>query len=257
MVLHPAVIFFPEIPMRTVIGALALLLAAMCSHAQQIPSGTLLPTMLDNTLDSNKTKPGEEISAKLMQDVPLADGTKLKRDAKVLGHVVAVVRSPSGRQATISVQFDRIGFEKQAVPISVGLRALASMEAVALAKEPINSGYGTSVWDWNMRQIGGQIAFNGDKIVKSQTGQVVGKVSQPGAVLAIPMANPARGCAGASGNTAEQAFWVFSTDACGLYDEKNMTFVSGIGGATPGQVVLQSPKSVEVRGGSGWLLQVN
>src|SRR6516162_2927824 len=231
--------------MRTVIGALALLLAAMCSHAQQIPSGTLLPTMLDNTLDSNKTKPGEEISA------------KLKRDAKVLGHVVAVVRSPSGRQATISVQFDRIGFEKQAVPISVGLRALASMEAVALAKEPINSGYGTSVWDWNMRQIGGQIAFNGDKIVKSQTGQVVGKVSQPGAVLAIPMANPARGCAGASGNTAEQAFWVFSTDACGLYDEKNMTFVSGIGGATPGQVVLQSPKSVEVRGGSGWLLQVN
>lgn len=245
--------------MRMVIGVLALLLATVSSHAQQIASGTLLPTMLDNTLDSNKTKSGQEISAKLMQDVPLADGTKLKRDAKVLGHVVAVLRPSSGRQATISVQFDRIAFEKEAVPISVGLRALASMRAVALAKEPINanSGYGTSVWDLNMRQIGGQIAFNGDKIVKSQTGQVVGKVPQPGAVLAIPMANPARGCAGATGSTAEQAFWVFSTDACGVYDEKNMTFVSGIGGATPGQVVLRSPKSVEVRGGSGWLLQVN
>ena len=245
--------------MRTAMSLSVLLLATVWLCAQQIPAGTLLPVMLDNTIDSDKSKPGEAVTAKLMQEVPLPDGAKIKRDSKVFGHVVAVSPASSGQGAKISVQFDKVDIEKQTVPVSVGLRALASMETVALAKEPINasSGYGTTAWDLNMRQIGGQVAFNGAKIVKSQTGQVVGKVPQPGAVLAIPMANPARGCGGPTGNTAEQAFWVFSTDACGIYDGKDMTFVSGIAGVNSGQIVLESPKTVEVRGGSGWLLQVN
>jgi len=227
--------------------------------AQQIPAGTLLPVMLDGKIESDSSKPGHEISAKLMQEVPLPDGGKIKRDSKVLGHVVAVSPASGGQGVSISVQFDKVEIGKQTVPVSVGLRALASMETVALAKEPINatSGSGTTSWDLNMRQIGGQIAFNGARIVKSQTGQVVGKVPQPGAVLGIPMANPARGCAGAESGTAEQAFWVFSTDACGAYGEKDMIIVSGIGGTTPGQIVLKAPKRFTVEGGSGWLLQVN
>ena len=36
-----------------------------------------------------------------------------------------------------------------------------------------------------------------------------------------------------------------------------MTLVSGIGGASPGQIVFKSPKKITVRGGSGWLLQLN
>jgi len=215
--------------------------------------------MLDNTVDSNKSKPGEEISAKLMQDVPLPSGGKIKRESKVLGHVVAVSPASGGQPAKIAVQFDHIEIEKHAVPISVGLRALASMELVAQAKQPANGdvGYGTTSWDLNMSLIGGQISYNGAKIVKAPNGQVVGKVPQPGAVLAVPMANPERGCAGPTSNTSEQAFWLFSTDACGIYDEKDMTLESGIGGTNFSKIVLSSPRTIEVRGGSGWLLQVN
>ncbi len=56
---------------------------------------------------------------------------------------------------------------------------------VSAARQPVNadSGIGTTGWDANMRQIGGQIAFNGQRIVKAPNGQVVGKVIEPGAVL--------------------------------------------------------------------------
>lgn len=233
--------------MRTAIG-LILLLAAAFSSAQQVPSGTILPTMLDNTLDSSSTKPGQQISAKLRQDVSLPNGQKIKRNSKVLGHVVAV---SGGNPASITLQFDRVEMEKSPVSIAVTLRALASMEAVSDAKMPANpnSGYGTTSWDWNMLLIGGQAAFNGRRVVKSQDGKVVGKVVEPGAIVGEPMANPAGGCAGGS---KQQAFWLFSTDACGTYGYKDLT-IEGSGNSS--QIVLQSPQKIVIRSGSGWLLQ--
>lgn len=245
--------------MHRLIALFVLALATATVWGQQIAAGTVLPVMLDSTIDSDKSKPGEEIAAKLRQEVRLPGGAKIKRDSKVVGHIVAVSRASSGPEASLTIQFDHVQIEKQSVPISVGLRALASMQLVAQAGQPanVNSGMtGTSVWDQIMSQIGGQIAYNGQKMVKAPNGQVVGRVVQPGAIMGVPLANPALGCAGPANNT-EQAFWVFSTDACGIYDEKDMTYVSGIGGPNPGQIVLKSSNKVEVRGGSGWLLQVN
>src|SRR5215467_8664031 len=109
-----------------------------------------------------------------MQDVPLPNGGKIKRNSKVSGHVVAVSPETASTHASITVQFDSVAVDKKSVPIAVKLRALASMEAVADARQPANpnSGYGTTPWDWNMGLIGGQAAFNGQRIVKSQNGQV-------------------------------------------------------------------------------------
>jgi hypothetical protein len=128
---------------------------------------------------------------------------------------------------------------------------------VAQARNPVNTnaGPGTSVWDLNVSQIGGQIAYNGAKIVKAPNGQVVGRVVEPGAIVGLPMANPARGCP--SGST-EQAFWLFSTNACGVYGNSDITLSSsGIGSPNPGQITFKFAKSFTLRGGSAWLLQVN
>jgi hypothetical protein len=210
--------------------------------------------MLDDTLDSSRTKPGQQISAKLRQDVPLSSGQKIKRNSKVSGHVVAV---SGGNPASITIQFDRIQIGKNSIPVTTSLRAVASMEAVADARQPANpnSGYGTTSWDWNMLLIGGQGAFNGQRVVKSQNGQVVGKVVEPGQIVGFPMANPERGCAGAVQDSSEQAFWLFSTDACGAYGFKDLTIVGNTG--AKGQITLQSPQKIVVRDGSGLLLQTN
>jgi hypothetical protein len=244
--------------MRTIIGLTATLLVTACLCAQQIPQGTMLPTMLNDTLDSDKSKPGDKISTKLMQDVPLPEGGKIKRGSKLLGHVVSVAPASSGQPTRIAVQFDRVEFNKQEVVVGTSLRALASLRAISTAQQPVNanSGNGTTVWDWNMIQVGGQAVFNGDRKVKSQTGEVVGRVVEPGAVLGVPLPNPARGCAGVSSNNSEQAFWVFSTDACSVYGYRYLTVDIRTSG-TPSQINLQSPKRITVRGGSGWLLQVD
>src|SRR5664279_814430 len=229
--------------MRRLLAIMLLCLAGTFLWGQQIPSGTLLPAMLDNTIDSDKSKPGEAISAKLRQEVPLPDGRKIKRESKLLGHVVAVSAASDGGSYQITIKFEQIEVDKRPVNISAGLRAFASMELVAQSRQPANanSGNGTSVWDLNMSQIGGQIAYNGQKIVKGN-GQVVGRIPQPGAVLGVAMANPELGCAGPGANTAEQAFWAFSTNACGIYGDKDMMLASGIGGTSPGQIVFKSPK---------------
>jgi len=244
--------------MRRLFAILLLCLVAGCLSGQQIPAGTLLPAMLDDTFDSEKSQPGEAISAKLRQDVPLPGGRKIKRESKIVGHVVAVSPASDGNPFQITVRFEQIEVNKRPVNIDVGLRAYATMELVAQSRQPANadSGFGTSVWDLNLSQVGGQIAYTGQKIVK-WNGQVVGRIPQPGAVLAVPMANPEYGCAGPGANTAEQAFWVFSTNACGIYGNNDLTLVSGVGGTSPGQIVFKSPKKITVRGGSGWLLQVN
>jgi len=239
----------------------ALFCFAVSSLWAQLPPGTLLPVMLDKSIDSDRAKPGDEIEARLMQDVPLPDNGKIKRLTKVIGHVVAAAPPSRGKPAMIMVQFDKIEDGKELVQISSGLRAFASMELVAQARNPVNTNFspGTSVWDLNVSQIGGQIAYNGQKIVKAPNGQVVGRVVEPGAIVGVPMANPERGCAGPSGNnTAEQAFWAFSTSACGVYgDDKRVSMESGLGGAMPGQITFKSAKNFSLRGGSGWLLQVN
>ena len=57
---------------------------------------------------------------------------------------------------------------------------------------------------------------------------------------------------------AVAAFWLFSTDACGIYDNSNINLSSsGIGGPKPGQITFQFDKAFSLRGGSAWLLQVN
>ena len=124
--------------------------------------------MLDGTVDSDASTPGEAISAKLRQEVPLPGGRKIKRESKILGHVVAVSAASDSGPYQITIKFEQIEVDKKPVGISAGLRAFATMELVAQSRQPANAngGNGTSVWDLNMSQIGGQIAYNGQKIVK-------------------------------------------------------------------------------------------
>ena len=69
------------------LSALAMLVAPA------IPAGTALPVALNSTLDAKKDKPGEKIEARLMQDVPLPAGGKIKSGSQVIGHIVEVTQA--------------------------------------------------------------------------------------------------------------------------------------------------------------------
>ncbi len=224
---------------------------------QTLPVGTLLPVMLNDNLDSNKSRPGQKITAKVKQDVSLPDGTTVKTGSELFGHIESVNRNSGASGARVVFVFDRIKMNGHEYPITVGARAVASMMAIADARKPINSVApdGGSTWDYNTRQVGGDVVF-GRKDVRSGDG-VVGMSPEPGWVVGLPLGNPEAGCPPPE-NKDLQSFWLFSTIACGVYgdDNENMEISRKAADNKDGGITLTAPKHVLVRGGGGLLLSV-
>ena len=116
---------------------LSLLMFAADLFAQNtIPSGTILPVALNSSLNSRKVKPGQVITARVMQDVPLSPGSTIHAGAKVNGRVIDVKPANGGIGTQISFRFDTLVVSKRRIPIITNVRALASMMAVEAAQLP-------------------------------------------------------------------------------------------------------------------------
>ena len=223
----------------------------------EIPVGTILPVQLNSSLRSDKARVGEQISARIMQDVPLPGGRKIHAGAKVIGHIVSARPAANGMMADLSLRFDTLAMGKRSVPVITNLRALATMMDVSEAQVP-ESGpdRGTSENAWTTDQIGGEVVYRGGVVAHGSN--IVGNSVLGSGVLVHLSSKPGTKCRDdVDGNDQLQALWVFSSDACGLYDLPNLS-LSHAGRTDPvGQITLRSDKgNVKIRGGSGMLLRV-
>ena len=237
--------------------ALFLLLLSAGSFAQDaIPAGTILPVQLNSSLKGGKVRPGQSVSARLMQDVPLPAKRKIPAGAKVLGHVISS-DSPSPGEIQISLCFDTLLRGKWRIPIVTNLRAMATMMAVAEAQTPeTGPDRGTSAYSWTTDQIGGEVHYHGAS-VNSGSSRVGASVGD--GVLVRPASKPGTPCRGMLyNNDVPQTLWVFSSDACGLYDLPGLTLVHAGRTEPVGQILLRAAKGkLNVPSGSGLLLRVN
>jgi len=237
---------------------LSLIMFAVDLFAQNtIPSGTILPVALNSSLNSRKVKPGQVITARVMQDVPLP-GSTIHAGTKVFGRVIDVKPANGASGAQISFRFDTLMVSKRRIPITTNLRAVASMMAVEAAQLP-ESGpdRGTSQNAWTTDQIGGEVVYRGGGPVADGL-RTVGEPTY-GGVLVHVSAKPGTPCRGEiEGNDRLQALWVFSSDACGVYDFADLKIVHAGRSNPVGEITLASDKGdVNVRAGSGMLLRVN
>jgi hypothetical protein len=218
-----------------------------------ISSGTVLPVQLNSTVKSNKARPGEKITGEVMQDVPLPGGTRIRRGAKVVGYVIAARPATAANRAEISLRFDTVAVKKQTIPVITHLRAMASLMAVSEAQVP-ESGpdRGTSSYIWTTDLIGGQLNYHDGALV-TQGNEVVGH-STPNGVLVRPGVTPGTRC---HEGERLQAFWVFSSYACGIYDYGDLVLTHAGRSEPRGEITLQAAKgNVNLRSGSGMLLRV-
>jgi len=221
-----------------------------------VPTGTILPVQLNSSLNSKKSKPGQVITARVMQDVPLPSGGKIRAGSKAVGHIIDVAEASNGSGAKLSLQFDRLAVSNRALPITTDLRALASMMDVEDAQVPqIGPDRGTSEDAWTTTQIGGDVDYHDGPVTKGL--QVVGMPTHDGVLVRLA-SKPGTKCRGdLSGSDLPQAFWLFSADACGTYGFRDLT-IQHAGRSNPvGQITLTSEKdNFDVRSGSGLLLRV-
>ena len=63
-----------------------------------IPSGTILPVRLNATISASACKPGQIVTGRIMQNVLLASGGRIREGSKIIGHIVEVTRQPPAQK---------------------------------------------------------------------------------------------------------------------------------------------------------------
>jgi len=230
-----------------------LALPPLAAAQNTLPPGTILPVSLDHGLNAAKAYPGEEVRAKVMQNVP---GTAVHRGAEVLGHVVRVDVPPNG-PARLTLRFDFVRMRRLTVAIKTNLRALASLNEVEAAEDPEEmSSRGLTEATWTTEQIGGEQVYRGGGPVADGLTPV--GTPTPDGALGVPRVQPGQPCRGAiDGMMQPQALWLFSTNACGVYGYANIRIVHA-GRTDPlGIIVLSVDKGkLALQSGTGMLLRV-
>jgi len=223
----------------------ALLPVALSAQAFA-PAGTILPVRLDTGLNARKLRTDQPIRARIMQNIP---GTSIHRGAQLLGHVVQV--SPT----SISLTFDTLAANGRRTRVTTNLRALASMLEVEEAQIPLAmSSPGLNPETWNTQQIGGDTVYRaGGSVAHGMT--VVGEPTAYGVRGPLIAHRPCR--AAVDDNDQPQAFWLFSTSACGLYGFDCLT-LEHAGRTHPSGVIQIAARSggLNIRSGAGMLLRV-
>ncbi len=229
--------------------------------AEKIPSGTILPVVLRTTLSSDKCKAGQILRGKIAQDVPLPNGSKIRKGSTIEGHVVEVTPNANGAGSRVTIQFDKVDVAGQWVPVVTNLRAIAGFMAVLEAWIPEEAPSEGTPYNWlPTTQIGGDSVYGvgGPVMSAEDTSKVIGKSTGDG-VLAPVTAKSDKGCRGAiNGNDNPQALRVFSSDACGMYGIDHMKIVHAGRTDPKGTIVLASERPrLQLRNGDGLLLRVD
>jgi hypothetical protein len=240
---------------------------AATSHNQrkspglEVPPGTILPIRLNGSFSTLKSKPGQTISGRIMQDVPLPSGQKIPRGSKVLGKVISVAPGGNGIGPELSFRFDTLEVHGTNTSLTTNLRAIAGFMEVEQAQIPVHASGEGEVYDWLPTvQIGGDNVFGkpGTVTAWNNPSDVVGKSTENG-VLGRVSARESAGCRGELyDNSAPQALWVFSSDACGVYGMAELSIAQAGRNDPVGLIVLRSAnKKLDLPSGTGMLLRVD
>lgn len=230
-----------------------LAMSAVARAQSALPPGTLLPVSLNKGIKASSAHPSQEIRARVMQDIP---GTSIHRGAQVIGHVVHSEAAKNG-PARLEISFDTVRQHGRRISIQSNLRAMASFLEVEQAQVPEEmSSRGLTPETWTTQQVGGdQVYRGGGPVAVGNT--TVGRPTPYGAV-GLPLSQSAQKCRGEmSGNSNPQAFWLFSTSACGVYGFPNI-HIEHAGRTDPQGIIILITENgkLVLNSGSGLLLRV-
>src|SRR5712671_5441261 len=93
---------------------------------KRIAPGSVLPVSLTKTIDAKKAKTGDEVVAKVTQDMKTTSGEVLvPKDTKVVGHVTeAQARSKEQKESQVGIAFDRAVMKDGEMQMPMSIQAI-------------------------------------------------------------------------------------------------------------------------------------
>lgn len=216
---------------------------AQPAGAPRIAAGSVIPVQLTKTVDAKKAKTGDEVVAKVTQDMKTQTGEVLvPKDTKVIGHVTeAQARSKEEKESELAISFD------QAVMKGEDVRLPMSIQAVIAPQNNAGSAPGGEDVGAGATGGGGMPSSSGGG---SQRGGMGGSQQ--------PAAPSGQSVPTSAGNTqsGNSAYPPINAQTQGVIGVPNVT-LSPAQNAAQGPVMSSEKNNVKLESGTMLLLKVN
>jgi hypothetical protein len=96
--------------------------------APRIGPGSVIPVQLTKTIDAKKAKTGDEVLAKVTEDLKTTSGDLiLPKDTKIVGHVTeAQARSKEQKESQLGIAFDRAVMKSGDLQLPMSIQAIVA-----------------------------------------------------------------------------------------------------------------------------------
>jgi hypothetical protein len=214
---------------------------AQASGTPKIAPGSVIPVQLTKSIDAKKVKTGDQVVAKVTQDLKTSSGEVLvPKDTKILGHVTeAQARTKEQKESQLGIAFDHAVMKNGSdVQLPMSIQAIVGQQ------------------NNNPNAAGGSDQQPAASPSAPSTG---GGSARPGMAgsSAAPSAPPSEaGAAPSDAGSAKNASPQINGQTQGVVGIPNMSLAPGAN-ATQGSVVTSDKNNVKLESGTMLLLKVN
>jgi hypothetical protein len=215
-----------------------------------IAPGSVIPAQLTKTVDAKKAKPGDEVEARVTQDLKSGNGTLvIPKDSKIVGHVTQAQEHEKDQESNLGIVFDHVQVKNGAeAALAMSIQAIISLQALSGGNTGANPNGGAD----------NSTAASAAQQPETSTGAMANSgVNRPGAMTGAtppPQTQPAGGTA-TDNSQATSAHEPITGNTQGVVGISNTKLSPGSQGAQ-GNVVVAEKGNVKLEGGTLLLLKV-
>jgi hypothetical protein len=218
-----------------------------------LSSGTAFNAALTAPVDSQKSKPGDAVTARTTETMKSDGKTVLPKGTKLVGRVTqASARAKGDSESALAITFDRAILKNgQEVPLNVAIQAMASAQTAASATNAdldTMGGAGTSAAGSGMARSRGAVGG-----LTSTAGSAVPSVTNTAATVG---GNSTTGVAGASRGAVGglNAAGQLTSNSRGVFSMDGLNLNSLATNNTQGSMITSAGKNVHLDNGTRMLM---
>jgi hypothetical protein len=215
------------------------------SGSLKIAPGSVIPVQLSKSVDAKKAKSGDNVEAKVTQDLKAENGQLVvPKDTKIVGHVTeAQVRNKDQKESQIGIAFDHaVTKDGRDVPLPLSIQAIIAPAALNTGR---NDGGAENQDAQSTASTGGYPGGN--------RGRGAGMSGEPASTSVAGGESPAGATASSGGSNANQPITGNTQGVVGISNLKLET----AGSTAQGSVVSSEKSNVKLESGTLLLLRVN